>query len=406
MTIYNTLSRRSACGSTAWILVFLASSAVAAPSINQASGTFNHKNTVTITGTGFGTKATAAPVVWDDASTGTLLTDNGKWSGAWPNRGSNLSYITQYHTPMRNVPLPHNNITRYIAGAHGLANEGTDAGYNVMFWKTRTITSYPQYLYLSWYQMYDPAELPINDGSWNLKFFDWSAGNSPYTMSSCTNNNWFMDTDAGEPFTSSSRIQFKLNDDSWAYSGCAGSLNPRTNQYGGCTSCWWSSGQNPFTSWLKYEIAIVLTNQESGSIQMWENGVQKINYSGRTDAWSFGTRSVAVGGYARSWGPNYWRYFADVYLDYTLQRVVLANNANLASANIIENQIPSSWADNSVTVSVNLGKFLPAQTAYLFIIDAAGQPNSTGFPVIIGSGGGQQASPPTGLTIIPSPPSQ
>jgi len=399
MTMYNTMSRTSACGSTAaCLLVFLVNSAVAAPSINQASGTFNHKDTATITGAGFGTKATAAPVVWDDASTGTLLTDNGKWSDAWPNRGSDLSYITQYHTPMRGIALPHNHITRYIAGAHGLS-EGPDAGYNVMFWKTINLTSYPFTFYVSWYQMIDPAASPLRS-DWNIKTFDWSYGGSPYTMDSCSRNNWYVAyAPTGVPFTTStSDAQYTLNDDSWGFSGCAGSLqNPDAS---GNSGVWWNSGKNFLYGWMKMEMEIRITNQSSGYIKMWEDGQQKINYAGRTDAWDLGNRNIGIGGYSRDRGPNNWRYFADVYLDYTSQRVLLANNSTLANATVIENQIPTSWSDSSVSVSVNLGKFTPGQTAYLFVVDATGQPNSTGFPVKIGSGGTQQIASPTGLTII------
>ncbi len=79
-------------------LMFIAGSAVAAPSGLHASGTFSHKGTVTISGTGFGTKGTAAPVVWDDASGNNILD---KWDGAWPN--NNSAYNITYRSPMRGI---------------------------------------------------------------------------------------------------------------------------------------------------------------------------------------------------------------------------------------------------------------------------------------------------------------
>lgn len=88
--------------------------------------------------------------------------------------------------------------------------------------------------------------------------------------------------------------------------------------------------------------------------------------------------------------PNNWRYWADVYLDYSLARVVLANNANLNNATIREPQISSAWSTSSISFSVNLGKFTAGQTAYLFVFDPSGVPNTTGYPITVGgsSGGG------------------
>jgi hypothetical protein len=50
-------------------LSLLAVPSVAAPIISGATGTLGHKATVSISGSGFGSKSIPAPVVWDDAST-------------------------------------------------------------------------------------------------------------------------------------------------------------------------------------------------------------------------------------------------------------------------------------------------------------------------------------------------
>lgn len=57
----------------------------AQPSISTTSGTWNHGATVTVSGSGFGSKSNAPPVVWDDASGGNILD---KRDGAWPNNNS------------------------------------------------------------------------------------------------------------------------------------------------------------------------------------------------------------------------------------------------------------------------------------------------------------------------------
>jgi hypothetical protein len=149
--------------------------------------------------------------------------------------------------------------------------------------------------------------------------------------------------------------------------------------------------------WSKVEIAIKVTSQTDGYINIWENGQQVMNYAGITDNYGGTRRSVAIGGYARMQGyTSNWRYFDDVYLDTTLSRVVLADKPVLSQASIVELQIPSAWSDGSITAQVNLGKFTQGQTAYLFVVDAAGNVSATGLAVTAGG---------TGSTVAPNPPS-
>src|SRR5690349_4180171 len=48
--------------------IAIAGPVLGAPVIQQVTGALDHKGTITITGTGFGTKTNAAPLVFDDAS--------------------------------------------------------------------------------------------------------------------------------------------------------------------------------------------------------------------------------------------------------------------------------------------------------------------------------------------------
>lgn len=368
----------------AYLLIVLVNSAVSAPTIQQTTGTFNHKATVTITGAGFGTKPMATPIVWDDASGNNILS---KWDGAWPN--SNPAYNTTYRTPIRGIGLPHNHVTRYIAGAHGDSG-GATSGYTVLFYKLRTISSYPAYTYASWYHRLDNAWVfgdpdGVSGGAPlvgnNIKNFVFSGGAEPYT-----GPYWYLEYN-DIPYSSTSIAKWHGN-----------ALPDREN--------WWSTNAvNPASGvWTKIEMEIKYANQSDGYIKIWENGVlQMTDYVGTTDnltgrssgGTTAGTlRSEGIGGYGWPYGqPNNWRYFADVYLDYSLARAVLANNSNLSSATIIENQIPTVWSDGSISVSVNLGKFSPGQTAYLFIFDPTGTRNNTGFPVTIGGAGGTMKPP-------------
>ena len=86
--------------SIAMLLGLLASTeaALGAPVVQQISGTLDHNASITITGSGFGSKATPAPLVWDNAS-GSKLSD--KWSGGWPSMVP--GYNIGYYSPMRGI---------------------------------------------------------------------------------------------------------------------------------------------------------------------------------------------------------------------------------------------------------------------------------------------------------------
>lgn len=349
-------------------LLLCSEAAIAAPVIQRVSGSIVHGSSIQIAGAGFGIKSNASPVVWDNASSSRLLD---VWDGFWPDNSPTTKFNMHYTTPIRGIALPHKHISKYIAGAHG-DSDGYDAGYNVMLFKNRTISSYPAYTYLSVYKRSDDNWSFCGDN--NYKVFDYSMGKSPYTMP----ENWYIEYN-GRPTSPTNTPGWHLNDD------CEGtsceSLDPSKG--------WWDSAVNPMSGkWTKLELEIKYTNQSSGYIKLWENGTLKINYSGRTDRLPGSARSEGIGGYARCDGrSNNWRYFADVYLDYSRARIVLTNHSDYTKATIVEPQIPTNWSDGSISANVNLGKFGKGDNAYVFIFDPSGQRNVTGFPIVVGSSG-------------------
>jgi hypothetical protein len=357
-------------------------SAQSGPSISSVSGQWVHQGSVTISGSAFGSKATAAPVVWDDSSS-TSLTQ--KWDGGWPDHSANSTYNIAYRTPIRGIPPPHQRVGRYLAGAHA---EGTDynAGYNVMVWKNRTAT-FPGYTYLSFFQRSDDAW--VFHGDSNYKTYDWSLGAEPYNLP----NNWYAEYNP-RPTSKTSDCSWHLNDDL-----SPGSLvNP---------SAWWGGPcSNPMRgAWSKIEFMIKWSKGSDGFIRIYDQGQQILDYSGQTDGMTGNQRSEAIGGYARTEGgdANDWRYFTDIYLDYTLAHVVLGNASTFSSSTIREVQVPASWSSSAITIHPNLGVFSSGQTAYLYVTDANGTTNSAGYPVTVGGGSTTVSAPapPTNLHILP-----
>jgi hypothetical protein len=337
--------------------------ALAAPAVQQVSGSMDHNGTITISGSGFGAKASAAPVVWDNATASSL---SSVWTGAWPDKLP--GYNTGYYAPMRNIDLPHSHDTRYIAGAHA-ANTGADSGYAVMVFKAIQAPALPYFIYASWYQRADDQWHFGGDN--NFKTFDYSTGTEPYAQQS-----WY--TAYGPPHPSSPTDAAQQ----WTYETGTPLQLPDQNGH----NAWWGNAVNPMGgAWSKVEISIRVSNGQDGYVKVLENGRSVVSYSGVTDNWAGSQRTISVGGYARMQGyASNWRYFDDIYVDTTLQRVVIADKPVLSQARIIETQIPSAWSDGSITATVNLGKFTQGQTAYLFVVDATGTPSAKGQAVTAG----------------------
>jgi hypothetical protein len=322
-------------------------------------------------------------VVWDNCSGSDI---NALWDGHWPNAGT-ADYQMQYRiAPYRGISAPHNRVGRYMTGCYG-NSAGANAGWNVMVWKARTLGPFPQYTYVSWYQRCDDAW--VFGGDDNFKNYDWSRGKSPYGDSYGVTYNWYSEYNS-RPTSKSSGCSWHLNDD--AYGTNSANLEN--------TSSWWGSDAvNPMSGqWSKIEHYIKLSNQAGGGVvKIVENGVVKLNVSTKTDGMAGTDRCDAIGGYARQSGqPNNFRYFADLYLDYTWQHVVLGDASTIGACKILECQKVASWTDTSINITVNRGALSDSAIVYLYVYDANGTPNTTGFPVPVS---GTPPSQPSNLRI-------
>ena len=364
-------------------LIFVSSGAQAAPSISGTSGTWSHGGSVAVSGSAFGSKSTAAPLVWDDAS-GASITD--KWDGYWPTCDAAVN--TGYRSTQRSVAMPHARVSKYIAGAHG-TSAGYNCGQNVLFWKYVTIGTYPTTTYISYYTRNDPAwlfadTLGSSDNNHKLWTLD-DLHDVPYGGQDTTNIQHFPTYDGDEP------SQYSTYD--------GGTIGGTTRL---STTNIWPSGDSAWSGWVKREIEYKHDTGTGGYIRVWNNGVLSVDYSGRTAvAADPDEMTVAIGGYSRNYpSANNWRYFSDVYYDQCngasgCPRAMLCQNSTYASRGICEVQRATSWSSGSIGVTVNAGRFADGNTAYLYVCDDAGACNSTGTSITIASGGGGLLDAPT-----------
>ena len=339
-----------------------------AVSITGNSGSGAHGGSLTLTGSGFGTKSTAAPVIWDNCDH--TVNDPAQivaagWTGAWPDAGT-----TAYHMQYRNtnyrtgMGAPHSRVGKYMAGAHG-ENVGYNQGYNVIVFKSRTVSAFPADTYASWWYRNDDAWVfGLNEGDNNQKCYDWSNDPSPMSV-----NTWYDEYNGHVDNNTSSIPEVHIFDDD--------------ANFDISSSVWWGTAcMNPTKGqWCKKERFITHSQTNGGGrIKIVEDNDIKFNTAMRTDAMTGTTRSDGIGGFSRNSGNgNNYVYFADLYLDHTLQHVCLGNASTHAACTILEVCPPTAWNDTSVTVEVNRGVHADGATVYGYIYDATGTPNSNAF---------------------------
>jgi hypothetical protein len=91
--------------------------------------------------------------------------------------------------------------------------------------------------------------------------------------------------------------------------------------------------------------------------------------------------------------------FDDVYIDYAFNRVILSDSATCSGITHGELQIPTAWNTSSITATLNRGSFASNASLYLYVYDANNNCNANGFPVTLGGTG--LPAKPTNLHVLP-----
>lgn len=351
------------------LCIFTVGHASAEPGITSTSGSWSHDNSVVITGSDFRTKSLAAPVIWDNCESGSVADT---WSKPRPYTATDSTFNMQYRTyPYRSVTAPHTHSNSKCAtGGHAEASYNPySAARGGIVGLGGTMASSDTY-YITCYYRLDPLWPKSDLSGVNHKIFYVANSGSWYTA-----DYWYMAYRSGFP---------ELQGDTGVtfHSGFAP-----------CSYYPEISMNNPRTQWVRLEfyggpnMQRAYTDNKLGFTKYCADSVNDYNF-------------IGVGGYwrqkytDRTYGnDNAFRYFEDIYVDNTFSRVVLTNDQIYADATIIEPQPPASWSDKSITVTVNLGKLPDSGTAYLFVFDADNNQNSAGYPVTLGSGGGESLVP-------------
>jgi hypothetical protein len=385
------------------IMLFGLNSAISQPAINSISGNMIHKGTLTINGTGFGTKSPAAPRVvdWcDNSSTNNLDTFYSRdddctssfykgppvGGGTIPNPGDTDCEVGYKPLPWKGFNSPDGRITKVIGTCHTTANgnwvgsQNADMFFTIPEWNSST-------LFLMYWYCADP---------------NYSNENNP-----AAGENWKELTPNGSESGHGGCYLDGIDGVTWGPcgGGCPNETYPNDVYYMGGSGPSCASGSrvfthNPMIGWTHFEHIWDISGHYfysttgSGVVK---GGWANVNIQGANPGND--PYSISIGGYnrfPRTSAVNNHRIWTGIYADDSFARVMLGNADTWTNCTIREVQIPQSWNSSSIECTINLGNFSESDTMYLFVFDENNNHNQTGF--LIGQIG---PKPPKNVDIVP-----
>jgi hypothetical protein len=347
--MYAELKRALAAGI---LLCGVAPLALGAPAISGVSGTLSSGQTVTISGSGFGTKPQAAPLLWDDFEQGTagkLVAGNSASVGSWDTGGGTES-------------VTYSSSKAYAGGK--AAFHDLISNYNASLAKNLSFSR----LYMDFWILTDY----VDRVSRNWKPWRFYGDNDALQLSYVFLCNGQL-------------IQREQATLGWSQGDWGGNTYSK-NQWMHVQLVYSASSPGSADGTIRHFINSSAHGQNSGAVMTRMNSANfnqiRIGHYWAKD----GADACSSNGGARVYTDN-------VYIDTSWARVELGNASTYAASTQREIQVPTTWNDGSVGVKINTGKFAPGTTAYLFVTDSNNN-TSAGRQVTVG-----------GSAVAPNPPS-
>lgn len=330
----------------------------AAPAIDSISGTVEDGQPIVIssTGTNFTTKATAAPIRWDDYdnyTTGQSLATATSWwvdvdrtnkivisidnqrTGSSKNLYAHSDYTDGMSTSYKNsIGFSTTGkilISLWMRFDWGVADPDLDTIHQIKTWRIPSDTEsngnvvYPDFAHFSHSQV-------ASDQTYFQNHRGSDSNSQYFTHDYITDNTWF---------------QMTLEVDM----GTAGVAD-------GNWKAWLGKIGSTFSTIVQSNVEVMNSGEDDIDSFKFDN------YIGNCDDGGGPTECVSPDTEVNI-------YYDDIYIDNVWNRVEIGNNSVYANCTQREIQIPTAWSTSEITVTVNQGAFSNG-IAYLFVIDSNG----------------------------------
>ncbi|MGH1540828.1 MAG: hypothetical protein ACRBHB_10435 [Arenicella sp.] len=346
------------------LLAYLPFNSFAAPTINtsiNASG-LNQGDILVINGTGFGAKSEAKPLLWADFNEQFQPSSKGRrtsWNSTTIPTIRELSTAMSAPNATQALRFNHAASSDAVLGLHNIRNSSGQRTQNL-------------YMFVRKLYAYDivedkrPPDSQYPDGTFNLKTYRF----------------WGDINGSGN---------IGHNTIYWGYQGAFGYDEAATvteNTEGGVKYS--SELLHQKDTWLTQELvydAGTLGNKD-GLFDIYQDGkkwlsetynfiTHNANHPHKYEDFFFDQVSNGTDA-----GPNY-VYYDEIYMDTSLQRVVICDAELYANCSKRAIQIPTAWTDSSISIELNLGEFSHfGKPLWLYVFDEQGNANITGVPIV------------------------
>jgi len=348
------------------IMSFPANKVLAMPSVIEVSGSFIHDQSVTVSGSGFGTKSPAAPLVWQNhescTTNASITSDCGYAYTGGPGYGPNVAY-TKTDRHYGNFGSKAARLDCYPMSGIGNDSCFPEIGHDIPGGSLEIYMSHQFY----WTRYVGPG-----GGAFIFKLS--RGGATPYY--------------SGVPKYG---VVIRPGSDGIDYGGDTHIVTAAGNQYRQN----WPSPVNS-DKWNRQEYHYKLSNPAgtaNGAFEWWVNGIRNDGWTNVVTRASSESENVikyimtsfdGIDQYGLTNG--YYLYMDDYYLDITQARVEICSGSTWANRGKCEIQPPTAWDANGqkIIFTVNGGAIPASANQFLYVVDSTGIANSNGYAITFG----------------------
>lgn len=324
-------------------------------------------NTININGSGFGTKVSAAPILWDnfeDGVAGNALPTTGKWQAMASVGGWFSNPATDYLETSGNAYS--GSLAAY--NHFKVGPSGTNENFNTSYF---VIPSPSAKLYYSYQWRWESStsgngRAVIKAGRINSNNVPLNYYNGPGVSALSTfdpTSSWLITASYGTTSTNPSvTMNQNINPVNYRHVLDEGSWH-RHEMYKEMST----AGVEDGTVWFAV-----------GEHVLWNDTTAQTRESGETYLNNSVLLGLMTAGMILGSDTEVRLWVDDVYVDNTPQRIELCNNSTKATSTHCEIQPPTTWNDISVTTTLNKGTFQAGDIVYVIAYDQDNNP-STGY---------------------------